>query len=140
MLSVDTYLNFPGNALEAFEFYRTVFGGELEQHFRYEDFGGDSGFDQADAGRTAHVSLRLTESFVLMASDVPRRAEENLVTGTNSYINLNVADADEAHRLFDGLSQGGQVESPLDKTGWSELYGSLTDRFGVRWMINYWVG
>src|SRR5690554_1808445 len=76
MISVDNYLNFPGNALEAFEFYRSVFGGEFEQHFRYEDYGGDSGFDPADAGRTAHVSLRLTDSYVLMGSDVPKRAEE----------------------------------------------------------------
>ena len=139
MISVDNYLNFPGNALEAFEFYRSVFGGELEQHFRYEDYGGDSGFDPADADRTAHVSLRLTTDFVLMGSDVPKRAEENLRPGTNAYINLNVGDEEEANRLFEGLSVGGQVESPLDKTAWSALYGSLTDRFGIRWMVNYWV-
>lgn len=138
MISVDNYLNFPGNALEAFEFYRSVFGGELEQHSRYEDFGSDAGFDAADAHRTAHISLRLTDSFVLMGSDVPKRAEENLRPGTNAYINLNVADEEEAHRLFGGLSAGGQVESPLDKTAWSALYGSLTDRFGIRWMVNYW--
>lgn len=139
MISVDNYLNFPGNALEAFEFYRSVFGGDFEQHFLYEDFGGDSGFDPVDAKRTAHVSLRLTGTFVLMGSDVPKRAEGNLRLGTNSYINLNVGEEEEATRLFEALSEGGQVESPLDKTGWSELYGSLTDRFGVRWMINYWL-
>ena len=138
MISVDNYLNFPGTAKEAFEFYRSVFGGDFEQHFRYADYGSDSGFEPEDADRTAHVSLRLTETFVLMGSDVPRRGEANLRTGTNAYINLNVGDEEEARRLFAGLSAGGQVESPLDKTGWSALYGSFTDRFGVRWMVNYW--
>ena len=136
MISVDNYLNFPGNALEAFEFYRSVFGGEFEQRFRYADFGGDSGFDPADADRTAHVSLRLTPGFALMGSDVPRRAEADLRFGTNQYINLNMNDEQEAERVFEALSAGGQVESPLAKTGWADLYGSFTDRFGVRWMVN----
>ena len=137
MISVDGYLNFPGNALEAFEFYRSVFGGELEQHLRYRDFGGDSGFDSADADRTAHVSLRLTPSFALMGSDVPERAEPSFVVGTNHYLNLNMGSAREAEQVFEALSRGGQVESPLSKTAWADLYGSLTDRFGVRWMINF---
>jgi PhnB protein len=140
MRSVDTYLNFAGKTQEAFEFYRSVFGGEFESRFTYEDFGGvQAGHAETDLGRIAHISLRLSPAFVLMGSDVPSKSVADLNVGTNTYINLNVESEDEGRRLFQALSAGGRVEHPLEKTGWAEQYGSLVDRFGVRWMINYWL-
>lgn len=140
MRSVDTYLNFSGNAREAFEFYRSVFGGEFESTFTYADFGGEAaGFEASDSGRIAHISLRLTPSFVLMGSDVPGHGVAGFRVGSNTYVNLNVESPEEGRRLFAALSEGGVVEHPLEKTSWAELYGSFADRFGVQWMINYWL-
>lgn len=139
MRSADVYLNFAGNAREAFEFYQGVFGGELSRVFTYSDFGGkEAGFADSDLDRVAHVSLRLTPAFLLMGSDVPSRSEGELVVGTNAYVNLNVDSPEEGRRLFDALLAGGAVEQALEKTDWAELYGSLIDRYGVRWMFNYW--
>lgn len=140
MRSVDTYLNFAGNAREAFEFYREVFGGEFESRFTYADFGGvPAGNAASDLERIAHVSLRLTPNFVLMGSDVPSRQVADFSVGSNAYVNLNVESEEEGRRLFAALSQGGQVEHALEKTGWAELYGSCADKFGVQWMFNYWL-
>lgn len=140
MRSADVYLNFAGKTRQAFEFYQQVFGGELSGVYTYADFGGtDAGFTDADLDRIAHMSLRLTPTFVLMGSDVTSRAEGDLVVGTNAYVNLNVESEEEGRRLFDALLDGGSVEHKLEKTGWAELYGSLVDRFGVRWMFNYWI-
>lgn len=140
MRSVDTYLNFSGNAREAFEFYRSVFGGEFESTFTYADFGGEAaGFQPGEVDRIAHISLRLTPHFLLLGSDVPGHAVAGFRVGSNSYVNLNVESPEEARRLFDALSVGGVIEHPLEKTGWAELYGSCADRFWVQWMINYWL-
>lgn len=140
MRSIDTYLNFAGDAMQAFEFYRSIFGGEFESTFTYADFGGEqAGFDKADAGRIAHISLRLTPNFILMGSDVPSHSATDFTVGSNSYININVESPEEGKRLFDALAAGGRVEHPLEKTSWAEQYGSLRDRFGVQWMFNYWI-
>lgn len=137
MRSVETYLNFAGNTQEAFEFYRSVFGGEFESRFAYADFGGvAAGHAESDLDRIAHISLRLTPDFALMGSDVPSKDEANLKVGTNSYININLESADEGRQLFEALAAGGGVEHPLEKTAWADLYGSLVDKFGIRWMFN----
>jgi len=140
MRSVDTYLNFAGNTQEAFEFYRTVFGGEFGSRFTYADFGGvQAGHAESDLGRIAHISLRLTPNFVLMGSDVPSRSASDLKVGSNTYINLNVESVEEGRRLFDALAAGGRVEFQLGKTSWAEQYGSVVDRYGVQWMFNYYL-
>lgn len=137
MRSVDTYLNFAGKTLEAFEFYRSIFGGEFESRFTYADFGGAAaGHAESDLGRIAHVSLRLTPNFILMGSDVPSRSAADLKVGTNTYVNLNVEAEEEGLRLFEALSAGGSVEHPLEQTAWARQYGSLVDKYGVRWMFN----
>lgn len=140
MRSIDTYLNFAGNAREAFEFYRSVFGGSFGSTFTYEDFGGvQAGHAQTDLDRIAHISLQLVPGFNLMGSDVPSCSTSDLKIGTNSYINLNVESEDEGRRLFAALAAGGRVEHPLEKTSWAEQYGSLVDKYGVQWMFNYWL-
>lgn len=140
MRSVDTYLNFAGDAREAFEFYRSVFGGEFGSTYTYADFGGEAaGFSASDSSRIAHISLKLTPHFSLMGSDVPSHGVAEFGVGSNAYVNLNVESVDEGRRLFAALSEGGVVEQPLEKTSWAELYASFADRFGVQWMINYWV-
>ena len=134
--SVNPYLNFPGNTLEAFEFYRSVFGGEFPMVLRFRDFPGNMGAPDAAADRIAHIALPIGQN-VLMGTDVIGDQVDAFTVGNNSYIVLAPDDADEAARLFDGLSVGGRVERPLQATEWAEQYGILVDRFGVQWMVSY---
>ena len=134
--SVNPYLNFPGNTLEAFEFYRSVFGGEFPMVLRFRDFPGNMGAPDAAADRIAHIALPIGQN-VLMGTDVIGDSLAAFKLGTNSYVVVTPDDAAEARRLFDGLSVGGRVEMPLQATEWAEQYGILVDRFGVQWMVSY---
>ncbi len=134
--AVNPYLNFAGNTLEAFEFYRSVFGGEFPMVLRYRDFPGDMGASGDAADRVAHIALPVGPN-MLMGTDVIGAEVADFRAGNNSFIVLAPDDANEARRLFDGLSAGGTVAMPLQATEWAEQYGICRDRFGVQWMISY---
>lgn len=134
--AVHPYLNFAGNTLEAFEFYRTVFGGDFPMVLRYRDFPGNMGAPEAAADRIAHIALPIGAN-MLMGTDVVGDAVASFRIGNNGYIVLAPDDAAEARRLFDGLAAGGKIEMPLQPTEWAEQYGIVADRFGVQWMVNY---
>ena len=137
MKAVNPYLNFNGNTEEAFTFYRSVFGGDFLAVIRFSDFPGMEGLAADDAGKLAHIALPLGTGNILMGTDALESKGHNLTMGTNSYISLETESAEEAARLFDGLSAGGRVEMPLQLTEWAEKYGSCVDRFGVQWMVSY---
>lgn len=138
MRSAHPYLNFAGNTEEAFEFYRTVFGGELIDLVRFGDFPENPmGIAEDELDRIAHIALPLGNGTILMGTDVVGSFGKEFTTGTNFYIALEVESGEEADRLFDALSDGGHVEMALQKTEWAEQYGSCTDRFGVQWMVSY---
>lgn len=134
--SVNPYLNFAGNTLEAFEFYRSVFGGDFPMVVRYRDFPGNMGAPPEAADRIAHIALPLGAS-MLMGTDVVGADAATFRAGNNSYIVVAPDDAAEAMRVFEGLSAGGSIAMPLQATEWAELYGICADRFGVQWMISY---
>lgn len=137
MKAVNPYLNFPGNTREAFDLYRSVFGGEFLAVLRFRDFGENTmGIPDEEMDRIAHIALPLGPNNILMATDVVGNRQE-LKVGNNSYITIQAESAEEADRLFDGLSAGGRVEMPLQQTQWAEKYGICIDRFGVQWMIDY---
>ena len=140
MKSVNPYLNFYGNTEEAFEFYKSVFGGEFLGVIRFKDMPGMPGLDEmseADQNKLMHIALPIGKDNILMATDVLDFMGKTLNVGNNIYINLEADSSEEADRLFNGLSNGGKVEMPLQKTGWAEKYGSCIDKFGVQWMVNY---
>jgi PhnB protein len=138
MQFVSPYLNFKGNAEEAFEFYRSVFGGEYTGVVRFRDFGEDAmGVPEADRDKIAHISLPLVGDVSLMASDAVGPQADAFTAGNNVYIYLETDTAEEADRLFDALSVGGVAEMPLQPTAWAEKYGSCIDRFGVQWMLSF---
>lgn len=138
MQYMTTYLNFNGNAREAFEFYRSVFGGEFDGVLTFRDFDDDAmGVPEADKDKIAHISLPIANGIGLMASDVAGPQADAFSAGNNTYLYLEADSAEEAERLFAGLSAGGSVEMPLMTTAWAEKYGSLTDRFGIQWMISF---
>ena len=134
--SVNPYLNFAGNTLEAFEFYRSVFGGDFPMVVRYRDFPGNMGAPPEAADRIAHIALPLGAN-MLMGTDVVGADAATFRPGNNSYIVVAPDDAAEAMRVFEGLSAGGSVAMPLQATEWAEQYGICADRFGVQWMISY---
>jgi PhnB protein len=138
MQFASLYLNFNGNAEEAFEHYRSIFGGEYEGVLRFRDFGEDAmGAAESELDKIAHISLPLVEGISLMASDVIGAQADDFNAGNNVYIYIEADAAEEADRLFGALSDRGSVEMPLQSTEWAEKYGSCVDRFEVRWMISF---
>ena len=134
--AVNPYLNFAGNTLEAFEFYRSVFGGEFPMVLRYRDFPDNMGASGANADKIAHIALPVGPG-MLMGTDVIGGQVASFNPGNNTYIVLAPDSAAEAKKLFDGLAAGGKTEMPLQATEWAEQYGICIDRFGVQWMVNY---
>ena len=134
--AVNPYLNFPGNTLEAFEFYRSVFGGEFPMVLRFRDFPGNMGAPDDAGDKIAHIALAIGPN-MLMGTDVIGEQLPGFKPGNNAFIVLSPDDAGEAKRLFDALATGGTTQMPLQPTEWAEQYGIATDRFGVQWMVNY---
>lgn len=136
-MKANPYLNFKGNTEEAFNFYRSVFGGEFAAVMRFRDFQDDSmQVPEQERDRIAHIALPIGDS-MLMGTDVLEGWPRPLTFGTNFYITIEPDTADDATRIFNGLSEGGEVEMKLQATEWAELYGSLRDRYGVQWMLSY---
>ena len=135
MKTVHPYLNFDGNTEEAFNFYRSVFGGELTDIARYRDMGGaEMGVPEDELDLVANMGLPLGNGIVLMGTDVVSTWHK-LNKGNNTFIMLDCESAEEAERLHRALSDGGRVDMELQKTDWAKLYSSIVDRFGVQWMV-----
>lgn len=131
----NPYLNFDGNAEEAFRFYQSIFGGELFLQKMSEV--PDMEIPDAEKNRVMHVALPIGENQFLMASDCLPSMGHVLKTGNNNYISLAVDSREEADRLFNGLSEAGEIEMPMCDMFWGDYFGSFIDKFGVCWMINY---
>ena len=140
MARVSTYLNFPRATGEAFEFYRTVFGTQFAGPvMRFRDMPpceGQPPLAEADKDLVMHVELPILGGHVLMGTDAPESMGFTVNPGNNVYINLEPDTRGEADRLFAALTAGGKAEMPMQEMFWGDYFGSLTDRFGVRWMIN----
>jgi PhnB protein len=143
IMQLNHYLNFQGEAEAAFNFYKSVFGGEFAMLKRYGEMPSDGKSQLSDAEKNyiLHVSLPINEFTILMASDTTEQfcaANSPFIKGTNHYISINLEKHEqaEAQRLYEALSQNGQIEMPLEKTFWGALYAAFTDQFGVKWMVN----
>jgi PhnB protein len=140
MARVSTYLNFPRSTEQAFNFYRSVFGGEFSGPIRrFRELPPTPGQPQiadADKNLIVHVELPILGCHTLMGTDAPESMGFSLTSGNNMHINLEPDTRAETDRLFAALSQNGRVEMPLREMFWGDYYGSLTDQFGVQWMFN----
>ena len=140
MSSTSLYLNFPRNTEQAFEFYRSVFGGEFEGGIhRMGDIPPNPAgpaLPEADKNLVMHIVLPILGNMKLMGTDAPESMGFTVKQGNNVYINLEPDTRAEADRLFSGLSVNGKIESPMQEMFWGAYYGSFTDQFGVQWMIN----
>jgi PhnB protein len=141
MARVNTYLNFPRNTEEVFNFYKSVFGGEFGGNgiMRFGDIPPSDEMPpmaEADKKLIMHIELPIIGGHSLMGTDAPESMGFNVSFGNNIYISLEPDTRAETKKLFDGLSAGGKVEMALDDMFWGAYYGSCTDKFGVKWMFN----
>jgi PhnB protein len=138
MAVVNPYLTFDGNCEEAFNFYESVFGGKLGPVMRFSEMPqGDAQLPDEIKNRVMHVALPMTGRSVLMGSDSCPGFGPPLNAGNNFTVSVGPEDEDDARRIFDGLAAGGTVTMPLEKAFWGALFGMLTDKFGIQWMVNY---
>ncbi|CAN7236057.1 VOC family protein [Knoellia sp. LjRoot47] len=130
--TLNPYIQFKDNAREAMEFYKDVFGGELTVS-TFGDFGGGDPEHQAPADGVMHAQLEAPGGLTLMASDTPPGMEHS--AGSQIAISLS-GDGDELRGYWDRLSDGGQVQVPLEKQMWGDEFGMCADKFGIGWMVN----
>lgn len=138
MAKLNPYLNFDGTCEEAFNFYKTVFGGEFTYFSRMGDMAAMEASDE-DRNLVMHVSLPIG-SDILMGSDVPTSMKSLFKSGNNNYISITPDTREEADRIFNELSAGGEVEMPMEEMFWGDYFGSFKDKYGIYWMINYNLG
>ena len=127
---LNPYIGFSGNARQAMEFYRDVFGGDL----RINTFGEYGQADSAEADKIMHAQLETDNGFTLMASDGPPGTE--VTVGDNISISLSGDDTEVLTRCWNGLAEGASIIEPLTEAPWGDTFGMLTDRFGINWMVN----
>lgn len=139
MATTSIYLNFNRTTEAAFNFYRSVFGGDfiggISRMGEVPLMEGQPELAEADKNLVMHVALPLLGGVLLMGTDATESMGFTVEPGNNVYINLQPDTRAEADRLFAGLSEGGTVEMPMQDMFWGDYFGSFTDRFGIRWMI-----
>ncbi|MES2837645.1 MAG: VOC family protein [Bacteroidota bacterium] len=138
MAEVNPYLTFNGDCEAAFTFYKSVFGGEFPYVGRFADMPPTPGQEvpAAELQKIMHISLPISKETILLGSDTVESFGK-VTVGSNISISLNAASEAEATKLFNGLSAGGKVTMPLEKTFWGAFFGMFTDKFGINWMVNY---
>jgi PhnB protein len=137
MASINPYLNFDGKTEEAFNFYKSVFGGEFEVIQKMKETPDGDKLPANEQNRVMHVSLPIGKGNILMGSDIMPSMGHTLNVGNNTHIAISPESEKEADKLFKGLSAGGTVIMPMEKTFWNAYFGMLVDKFGVQWMVNY---
>jgi PhnB protein len=137
MALINPHINFNGNAEEAFNFYKSVFGGEFTKIIRFKDLAG-AGFPVAEheANKIMHIALSIGPNF-LMANDVPESMGRTNENENRSKIVIIAASREEAYQLFTGLSAGGTIEGDLGDSPWGTYFGMLRDKYGIEWMIEF---
>ena len=134
MAQINPYINFNGNAEEAFGFYKSVFGGEFATITRFGEMQNPQ-IPESENNKIMHIALPIGQN-VLMGNDVPEfmgRVNEN---ENRSKISISAASRDEADRLYNGLSAGGTVEMPIGDSPWGSYFAMFRDKYGIEWMVD----
>lgn len=135
MAGLNPYLNFNGNAEDAFNFYRSVFGGEFSNFQRFKDVPSEVSNVESASQKIMHVALPV-KGTTLMGSDIPE-SYPAATFGNNIFISITTDSEKETEQLFKALAAGGKINMALEKTFWGAYFGMLTDKFGIQWMLNY---
>jgi PhnB protein len=137
MALINPHINFNGNAEEAFNFYKSVFGGEFATIVRFRDMPME-GFEvsENEANKIMHIALPIGRN-VLMANDVPEFLGKVNENENRSKISVSAESREEADKLFNGLSVGGSIEMPIEDSPWGSYFGMFRDKFGIEWMVDF---
>src|SRR6478752_5507213 len=137
MALINPHINFNGNAEEAFNFYKSVFGGEFERIIRLKDISSpEYPVAENDANKIMHIALPIGKN-VLMANDVPESMGQVNENENRSKISVSAESREEADKLFSGLSAGGNIEVPIADSPWGSYFGMFRDKFGIEWMVDF---
>jgi PhnB protein len=137
MASINPHINFNGNAEEAFNFYKSVFGGEFAKIVRFKDLASaEFPVAENEANKIMHIALPIGKS-ILMANDVPEIMGRTNENENRSKIVISAESKEEADKLFSGLSAGGLVEFPIADSPWGSYFGMLRDKYGIEWMVDF---
>lgn len=135
MLVLNPYLNFPGTTEEAFNFYKSVFGGEFQALQRFKDTPEAEKLSPEDQEKIMHISLPIGGN-ILMGTDAIESMGHSLTIGNNISLSINLEDRAEADRIHTALSADGKVTVPIQDMFWGDYFGMCTDKFGIHWMVN----
>jgi len=137
MAQINPYINFNGNAEEAFTFYKSVFGGEFAKVIRFKELSSPEFLvSENEANKIMHISLPIGTN-ILMANDVPESMGKTNENEHRSKISISAESKEEADKLFIGLSAGGTIEMPISNSPWGSYFGMFRDKFGIEWMVDY---
>lgn len=137
MATINPYLNFMGNTEEAFNFYKSVFGGEFKEFQRFKDTPEAGRVPDNEKNKLMHIALPIGKNNTLMATDALESMGHTITIGNNFQLSVAADSESEADKLFSGLSEGGKPTMPLQKTFWGSYFGMVTDKFGINWMVSY---
>lgn len=134
---INPYINFNGNAEEAFNFYKSVFGGEFARIMRFKDISSpEFPVAENDANKIMHIALPIGKN-ILMANDVPESMGLVNENENRSKISISAESREEADKIFIGLSAGGNIEAPIGDSPWGQYFGMFRDKFGIEWMVDF---
>jgi PhnB protein len=137
MAHINPHINFNGNAEEAFNFYKSVFGGEFAKVIRFKDIASaEIQVAENEANKIMHIALPIGKS-ILMANDVPEMLGRTNENENRSKIVISAESKEEADKLFNGLSVGGQIEMPISDSPWGSYFGMFRDKYGIEWMVDF---
>lgn len=134
---INPHINFNGNAEEAFNFYKSVLGGDFTRVVRFKDLG-NAGFPitEKEQNKIMHIALPIGNN-VLMANDVPEFMGKVNEKENRSKISISAESKEEADKIFHGLSAGGEVEMPISNSPWGTYFGMFRDKYGIEWMVEF---
>ena len=137
MVLINPHINFNGNAEEAFNFYKSVFGGEFEKIIRFKDLSSpEFPVAEKEANKLMRIALPIGKN-LLIANDIPESMGRVNESENRSKISISADSKEEAERLFNGLSAGGKVEMPIGDSPWGSYFGMFRDKFGIEWMVDF---
>jgi PhnB protein len=137
MALINPHINFNGNAEEAFTFYKSVFGGEFARIMRYKDMASAEFLvPEHEADKIMHIAFPIGPN-VLMGNDVPESMGPTNENENRSKISISAESKEEADKLFNGLSAGGQIEFPIGDSPWGSYFGMFRDKYGIEWMVDF---
>ncbi|NJO25936.1 MAG: VOC family protein [Bacteroidia bacterium] len=135
---INPHINFNGNAEEAFTFYKSVFGGEFAKVIRFKDIASpEFPVAEKEENKIMHIALRIGKHSMLMANDVPEAMGRTNENENRSKIVISAESKEEANKLFNGLSAGGQTEGSIGDSPWGSYFGCFRDKYGIEWIVEF---